>query len=355
MSNGPPDAASRSSVPAPVEVPRNPRLARGSHFGMKYGLVGLTAVVIMFFGLHPETRETFMSVANWRGILANQAVLLLLALSFTIPLIGGEFDLSIGGIFGLCGVVFAGLMGTADLPVTGGLHLPIAVAGALVLTLGLLIGLANGALVTRAGVDSLICTLGTGIVAGGLVLWYTDGRSVSEGLPQQLSQFGTGTTFGIPQPAIVVGVVGLLVWHLLEYTPFGRELGAIGSNRRAAQLVGIRVERVLMVSFVLAGVLAALAGMLQVSRQGAGVPTDGLNQVIAAFAATYLGANTIKPGRFNVLGTVVGLLFVASLVNGLSILGVAGWVEPVVYGGSLVIALAFTAYFQRRLVAGRQV
>jgi ribose transport system permease protein len=110
-----------------------------------------------------------------------------------------------------------------------------------------------------------------------------------------------------------------------------------------------------LVSFVLAGVIAGLAGLVQVSRQGSGVPTNGLDQIIAAFAATYLGANAIKPGRFNVLGTVVGLLFVASLVNGLSLLGVAGWVKPVVYGGSLVAAMTVTAYFQRRLASGKAI
>lgn len=345
------DPAAVSSAAVPEE---RQRLGRGAELGLKYGLVGVTALVFLVFGLLPETSDTFLTVVNLRGLISNQAVLLLLALSFTIPLIAGEFDLSIGGVYAVCSVVFAGLMSSADLPLTGGAQQPILVAVVLALALGAVIGLINGALVTRGGVDALICTLGTGIVAGGAVLWYTDGRSVSAGLPAGLTEFGTGTFVGVPLPAYVLLVVGVATWYLLEHTRYGRELGAIGSNRRAAHLVGIRVERVVFLSFVLAGCLAALAGLLQVSRQGSGVPTSGLDQIIAAFAATYLGANVIKPGRFNVVGTVVGLLFVASLVNGLSILGVEGWVQPVVYGGSLVVAMTVTAVFQRRLAAGKR-
>jgi ribose transport system permease protein len=138
----------------------------------------------------------------------------------------------------------------------------------------------------------------------------------------------------------------------LQFTPYGRRLHAIGSNRTAATFVGIRVPRCLLFSFIGAGVLAGFAGALLTARQGGGVSTNGLNLVLPAFAGTFLGATTIRPGHYNVFGTIIGLMFVAVSVNGLNLMGIDVWIQPVFNGLALILAVLISGLLHRR-VSGR--
>ena len=312
----------------------------------RFGLVAITALVIVIFALHPGTSDTFMTVANWRSILGTMSIQLLLAAAFTLPLITGKIDVSSGSIAVMSSVILAGLIGSVDVPLTGVVGLNWMVAAVVAIAVGGGLGAVNGVLV-RAGADPLIATLSLSIVLGGLVSGYAQGRAIVAGMPAGLTGLGRLSFGPFPMLFLVAAVACIGVWFLLERTSFGRRLHAIGVNPTAAHLIGVRVDRTVFTAFVLGGVIAGIAAVVLTARQGGGVPVNGLNLVLPALAGTYLGATTIRPGEFNVPGTFVGLLFVSVTVSGLTLLGVEAWVQPVFTGGALVAAVLVAHWFQK--------
>lgn len=312
----------------------------------RFGLVAVTALVIAVFAVHPGTSDTFMTLANWRSILGTMSIQLLLAAAFTLPLVTGRIDISSGSIAVMASVILAGLIGAADVPLTGALGLNWVLAALIVIAIGAGLGAVNGALV-RAGADPLIATLSLSIVLGGLVSGYAQGRAIVAGMPAGLTGLGRMSFGPFPMLFLVAAVACIAVWFLLERTSFGRRLHAIGVNPAAAHLIGVRVERTVFAAFVLGGLIAGLAAVVLTARQGGGVPVNGLNLVLPALAGTYLGATTIRPGEFNIPGTFVGLLFVGVTVSGLTLLGVAAWIQPVFTGGALVAAVLVAHWFQK--------
>ena len=317
----------------------------------RFGLVAITAVVIAVFALHPGTSDTFMTGANWRSILGTMAIQLLLAAAFTLPLITGKIDLSSGSVAVMGSVIFAGLIGSVDVPLTGALGLSWPIAAVIAIALCAILGAVNGALV-KAGADPLIATLSMSIGLGGLVSGYAQGRAIVAGMPAGLTDLGRLSLGPFPILFLVAAIACLGVWFLLERTGFGRRLHAIGVNPTAAHLIGVRVDRTVFAAFVLGGLIAGLAAVVLTARQGGGVPVNGLNLVLPALAGTYLGATTIRPGEFNIPGTFVGLLFVSVTVSGLTLLGIEAWVQPVFTGGALVAAVLVAHWFQKLATKG---
>jgi ribose transport system permease protein len=303
------------------------------------GLPLLMAVMFAFFAIDSTTGSVFRSSANLDNILANQAVTGLVALAMVVPLVAGYFDLSVGATAGVANVAMAATIGTHSWPV-----LP---AIAFVLAIGALIGLINGFLVAKLKLAAFVITLGSYTLLGGLALYYTKG-SLINGVPHSFSNWGGEKWLGLPRPFILLMAVALVVWYLLSQTPLGRYLEGIGSNERAARLVGVNVDRTVWIGFVLAGVIAALAGVLQTSRAGSGSAETSSAFLFPAIAAVFLGATTIRPGRYNVWGTVIGVYFVAISVSGLTLLGAEVWVQPVFNGGSLMVAVALSTLFARQ-------
>ena len=315
----------------------------------RFGLVAITALLIAVFAVHPGTSDTFMTVANWRSMLGTMSIQLLLAAAFTLPLITGKIDISSGSIAVMASVILAGLIGSVEVPLTGALGLNWLVAALVVIAIGAGLGAINGLLV-RAGADPLIATLSMSIVLGGLVSGYAQGRAIVAGMPADMTGLGRLSFGPFPMLFLFAAFVGIGVWFLLERTSFGRRLHAIGVNPAAAHLIGVRVEATVFAAFVLGGLIAGIAAVVLTARQGGGVPVNGLNLVLPALAGTYLGATTIRPGEFNIPGTFVGLLFVSVTVSGLTLLGVAAWVQPVFTGGALVAAVLVARWFQKLAV-----
>jgi ribose transport system permease protein len=307
----------------------------------RYALVMLFAAVMLFFSLWSKTSSTFPTAANIRNVLGNQAVIGILSVAIVIPLVCGEFDFSVGPIAGLSQALAAGFMSR--------LGAPLVVAVLVAIAIGAVIGLSNGATIARVGVNSLIVTLGVSAILAGVVEWYTNGQSIISGISKTLVNLGSGEWFGIPRTLYFLAVVALLVHYLLEHTPYGRYLHSIGSNREAARLVGLKVERLVLLSFVLSATLSAFAGVLLVARNGGGSPQVGtLSDTLQALSAAFLGATTIKPGRFNVLGTLVAIFFLAFSVTGLSLAGVANWINDVFNGAALFVAVLISTIIGRR-------
>jgi ribose transport system permease protein len=253
----------------------------------------------------------------------------------------GEFDFSVGNNAGLVQVLVAGFMARLGMAVPLAILIPIGI--------GAFIGLSNGNTVARIGVNSLIVTLGISSVLLGIVQWYTNGQSISNNISPWLTNIATDTWFGLPVTLYILAVAALLVYYLLEHTPYGRYLYSIGSNRDAARLVGLRVQRYVLLAFVLSGTLAGVAGVLLVANSGGGNPQAGqIIDTLQALAAAYLGATAIKPGRFNVLGTMIAIYFLAFTVTGLSLAGVADWINSVFDGGALFVAVLVSTIIGRR-------
>ena len=312
---------------------------RGTSLLQRYSLVALLGISIGVYGIWGKTSAVFLTAADFRNIASSQAVLVVLTLGLIIPMISGSLDLSIGNAAGLSSVATAAFYAHGHVPLLVGVVLGIAV--------GAIIGVGNGLLVVLLRVDSFIITLGTASVIFGLVIWYTGGQSIVLGIPQSLLSFGGGKLIGIPDSVYVVTVVALLVWYLLEQTPFGRSLHAVGSNKAAARLVGIRVERLTFAAFVLSGAFAGLAGVLLLASSGAGNPQIGQQFTLTAVAAAFLGAASFKVGRLNVLGSIVAILFLAVNITGLTFAGVADWINQLFTGVALIVAIAFATALHR--------
>lgn len=305
----------------------------------RYGLLVLFVLVVIGFSVWLP--DSFATVLNFRNIAGNQSVLAIVTLAAIIPLICGHFDLSVGANLGISSIATASLLSAYSAPLW--------VAVLVGIALGAAIGLFNGLLIAKLGVNALITTLGVATVLTGLTTLYTGGLSIITGIPELLTDLGSGAWFGLPCTLYVLAAVAVFVWYLLEHTPWGRELHAVGSNPFAARLVGIDVERVVIASFAVSGALVGLAGVLQVARQGGGNPQVGLSFMMPALSSAFLGATTIHPGRFNVPGTVLAVFFLATSVSGLALAGVENWVESLFNGGALVLAVGLSTVLGRRL------
>jgi ribose transport system permease protein len=335
VSGGPP--ASGTAGPAGRSRGRELLL----EFTERYALVVLFIATLLFFSLWSKTSNSFPHAANIKNVLGGEAYSGILALAIMIPLVCGEFDFSVGNSAGLVQVLCAGFMARLGMPVVFAILLPVGI--------GAFIGLSNGNTVARLGVNSLIVTLGISSVLLGIVQWYTNGQSISLHISPWLTNIATDQWLGLPVTLYLLAVAALAVYYMLEHTPFGRYLYSIGSNRDAARLVGLPVERYVLGAFVLSGTLAGVAGVLLVANSGGGNPQAGqIIDTLQALAAAYLGATAIKPGRFNVLGTMIAIYFLAFTVTGLSLAGVADWINSVFDGGALFVAVLVSTIIGRR-------
>ncbi|ADP80922.1 ABC transporter permease [Pseudofrankia inefficax] len=305
----------------------------------RLGLPILFVALILIFAIHPDSRDAFLSKANIDNILAGQSVTGIVALGMVIPLTAGYFDVSIPAIAGVANMACTAAIVRHGQPVWVGMLVA--------LLIGVLLGVVNGVLVARLKLNALIVTLGGFTVLQGLLNQYSDGATIT-GVPDSLGNWGSLKWLGIPRPLWLLFVVGLILWYCLMHTPFGRQYEAVGSSEGAARLVGIRVERLVFLSFVLSGLTAAVAGILLTSRSGGADPTAGPSYLFPGLAAVFLGATTIRPGTYNVWGTILGIFFVAVGINGFTLIGAKPWVNPVFDGAALIAAVLVSTVIGRR-------
>jgi ribose transport system permease protein len=307
----------------------------------RYALPGLLIIVLVFFSLWSKTGHLFFSAADFQEVGFDYVYIGMLALASLLPLVCGEFDFSVGSNAGFTQIVVATAMAR--------FHVPLPFAIMLAIAAGAFIGLGNGNTVARVGVNSLIVTLGTAGVLLGVVEWYTGSQSINNGISGSLINFGSENFIGIPDTVWLLFGVALVAYYVIEHTPYGRYLTSVGSNPRAARLVGLRVDRLKLSAFVLAGALAGLAGVLLVAKNGSATPEAGnVQDTLQALAAAYLGATSIRPGRFNVMGTMLAVYFIAFSVSGLAIAGVQSWISQVFSGAALFIAVVASTVIGRR-------
>jgi len=284
--------------------------------------------------------NTFPTMLNARAIVSDKAIIALLSLGAMIPMAAGRIDLTVG-----YGIVLWHIL-AISLQTVYGLPWPIAVA--IVLILGAVSGFLNGLLVEVAKIDSFIATLGTGTVLYALALWHTGGRQMVGVLPDGFLSINGTFVFGLPITGFYVLTITILMWVILEYTPIGRYLYAIGANQKAAQLNGIPTRKYVIGAFLCSGTLTALAGVILASKLRIGQASVGLEFLLPALVGAFLGSTTIKPGRVNVWGTIIGVAILAVGISGIQQFGGSFWVEPLFNGVTLLIAIGIAGYAQRR-------
>ena len=282
----------------------------------------LLCVVLSFLS------EQFLSFGNIMNILKQSSLRGLIALGMTLVILTAGIDLSVGSVLAFTAV------STAQLLVNGQ---PIWLSMLAGLLLGAALGLFNGVLVTRFSVPPFIATLGTMTFVRGLALSFTKGKPVT-GLPEGFRYMGTGSPGFVPTPVLIAGTFFLLGLACLRLTVQGERLYAIGSNPRAARFTGIAVKRYVAIVYALSGLLAALAGQILTARLNSAQPVMGKGYEFDAIAAVVVGGTSFSGGRGGLWGTVLGVLIIGVVNNGLNILNISSFWEQVVKG--VVIALA---------------
>jgi ribose transport system permease protein len=329
---------------APARVRGGGWTGVGQTIGAKYGLLVVFALLIAAFSA--LNGSIFFTVQNAQTIASTQAVVAILALAVLVPFVTGQFDLSVAFQLGLAQAICTTLLVQHNAPSW--------LAVACTLISGALFGAVNGLIVVRLRINAFITTLATGTLGQGLLQVVTNGTVVFGNMPSGFLGLGRNAVLGIPLPFIYVLGFGVVLWVALEYTRWGRRCFATGGNPRAALLAGVNVSWVTFQSFVIAGVLAACAGVLSTMILGAAQPDVGPQYLLPSFAGALLGATSIRPGRFNVWGTVVAVYFLATGITGLQQLGVPFYIEQFFNGGALLIAVLFSqtvAERRRRRVA----
>jgi ribose transport system permease protein len=180
------------------------------------------------------------------------------------------------------------------------------------------------------------------------VLWISGGSNIITGISPKFLDIAQAQIFGLSLPVFYMLILAAVLWYVIEYRQFGRYMFATGSNPDAARLAGVRTDRMRALSLVVCALIAGLAGILLASKIGSAAPGTGDTYLLPAFAGALLGATQVRPGRVNVLGTLIAVLLLATGIQGLELAGAAVWVQNVFYGGGLIIAVAFAARAARR-------
>ena len=303
-----------------------------------YGLVILTVLLALFFSV--LLPETFPTLLNVRSIISDKAIIAILSLGAMIPMVAGKIDLTVG-----YGIVLWHIL-AISLQTQFGVPWPLAVL--VVLALGAGVGLINGVLVEVAQIDAFIATLGTGTILYAIAMWYSQGRQIVGVCSDAFYALNGADLFGLPITGFYVLALSVVLWFVLEYLPIGRYFYAIGANPKAAELNGIPVRRYTILAFVASGLLTAFAGVLLAAKLRIGQASVGLEYLLPALVGAFLGSTTIKPGRVNVWGTVVGVTILAIGISGIQQFGALFFVEPLFNGATLLVAIGIAGYAQRR-------
>jgi ribose transport system permease protein len=311
-------------------------LERSRDFLGRYGLViVLLGFVVAFSLLLPNT---FPTQRNFESIVNSQAIIMILALTATIVLRVGEFDLSIAATMTMTAAAAAVM--TRD-----GVSFFVVLSVAVLL--GVLIGVVNGFLIVKIGVSSFVTTLGMMTALGGAAYAITNSEVVF-GIEGTIITIGAHMFLGFPLLTWYGWIFAVVLWYVYQWTPVGRYMLFVGGSPDSARLTGLRVDRIRILAFVASGVLSALCGILLAGYLAGLDPSVGNGYLLPPFAGAFLGAATITVGRFNAFGTVVGLYLLAVAITGLQLMGAPNWVTNVFNGCALVIAVTLARLVARR-------
>ncbi len=284
-------------------------------------------VIIIFSILRPDAFFTFRNLINISRQISLQVII---AIGATLIMCVGEFDLSIGALASLGGVIGA-LLAVAGFPVWLCFLVPVVAC--------LILGWVNGWIVTKFNVLSFITTLGMSTILAGFTYWLTDGSTVFQNIPKSFTFIGSKSLTQIPYLTMIMLLFSVIFWFIMRNTAFGRKLYAIGGNETASRVSGINVNRNKRIAFALCGGLSAVTGVLMASRLGSAHPTGGDSFFLSSYAAVYLGSTVFRESVPNVWGTFIGAAILGILANGLTILQVPTYIQDILTGAIIILAV----------------
>lgn len=328
MSKG--DTAATAAAPRATTAGMIQRLLRFREFTL------IVMIILVGLLLHAQTGR-FFSTANVNAILMGFSASAIMMVGMTAALVSGGFDLSVGSVFAMGGV-------TAAVALRGGV--PIGLAVILGIAAGAVAGLINGLLITKAGINPFITTLGMMSIARGVGLAITEGSPIA-GLPTEFFVFGQGKTFEISNLILIALIIVVVGDILMRRSALFRQIYYVGGNPDAARLSGINVHRVTIGVYMLSGLLAALAGVLSVSRFTVADPGTGTGEELRLIAACIIGGASLQGGKGTVLGGLLGLIFVGFINNGMVLLRVPVYWQNLAMGLILLLAVGFDTFSQR--------
>jgi ribose transport system permease protein len=322
--------------------PISVRRAVGVSFERFSGLY-LWALFILIFGIWVP--QLFLTSATVQSIASSQAVPAILAIAVLVPLCAGVFDLSVGASTNLCAILVVVLQTNEHVGLWASILITVAA--------GCVIGAVNGFLVVKMHIDSFIVTLGTSVVLTAVQGIVSNETQPSPGQSQTWLALTQHQVFGFQVVIVYVIALALVVWWMLDHTPAGRYIYAIGGNAEAARLSGVNVGKWRWATLLISGGLCGLAGVLYGSLNGPSL-TFGSSLLLPAFAAVFLGSTQIRPGRTNIWGTMIAVFLLATGVEGLELVTGVQWLNDMFSGVALIVAVGFAVWRQRRGQQRRQ-
>ena len=316
-----------STTREPVDLPNN--TAAGPRWRISLRDAGTLLGLILIFAVFSWLTPSFFTVPNLVNILQQSSINACIALGMTLVIISGGIDLSVGPTAALAAVVSATLM------VNG---VPISVCVLVALGIGLACGLFNGILIAVAGLQPFIVTLGALSLYRALALIFTEGSPVF-GIPSEFRVLANGELAGIPNAVIIVGVLALSIWILLNKSPLGEYILAVGGNQDAARVAGVPVVRTKIFTYMISGALASVAALILVGRLGAAEPTLGNLWELDAIAAAAIGGASLMGGKGSIVGTLLGAVILGSLRNGLTLMNVQAFYQLLATGIIIIVAM----------------
>ena len=303
-----------------------------------YGTIIVLVVMLAAFSVAEP--GTFATIGNFQNILNDMAIGTIVAGGLTVPLIAGDFDLSIGYVASFCGLLMVGLLSFDQLPI------PIAMLT--VVAIGMAIGIVNGVIVSKMGVNAFIATLGTGTVVVGLNYAYSGGIPLQLTQSREFTDIAIGRLWGVPHLVLIMAAVLIVLWIVLNRTVQGQHIKAVGASAESARRAGVGVDGSRIVAFACASACAAIAGALMASNLGSGQVTAGDGFLLSSFSAAFLGSAALKEGQFHIEGTLLGALTIAVGNNGLAMIGAPIFTQYVFAGLLLVVAVALSTIGRRQ-------
>jgi ribose transport system permease protein len=332
-----PEDQAAPSQEGPLGVSRS-RSRQWAAVGERFALPVVWVLVIVVFSLVEPS--SFPTVGNVANVFGSQEVLFVLTMAVLIPSIHGDFDLSLGSVAGLTAMV-AAILNVND-------HVNILLACLAGVVIAVVAGVINGVIVVTFDNDPFIVTLGTMTALTGVTYWISHSQTIGVVSTSLTNWLFTKELFAIPLEFYYGLVLLAVVWYFFTLTPAGQRASFVGQSRDVARLSGIRVNRMRLGAYIIGAAVAGLAGIVYLGTNGSGDPTAGSTLLLPAYAAAFLGATSIRPGRFNAIGAGIAVYFLATGVAGLQLLGAQDYVQQLFYGAALVVAIVLSNIIRRQ-------
>ena len=319
---------------APRDVPTRSTWSTVRHALSFRNSSALWVLALIFTVFSLTIPRTFLAPGTWVSLLDAQVVVAIAAIAAVVPLAAGVFNLAIGVQVATASIMVGWLL----VP----LGLPLAVAIPVTILASALIGLLTGVIIVRFRIDSFIATMGVSSLLTAFIAIMSGSRQIL-GMPAPLVDFATGKVFGMTFPFLIMVLLAVIIWYLLERTPLGRRVYAVGGNAEAARLSGIRVGAVVIGTLTVSGALIGIAGVLLTAKLGNADPSIGPAYLLPVFTAAFLGSTQFRGGRFNVWGTVLSVYVLAVGIKGLQLSGAPSWISDAFNGAALLVAVGLAS------------